>query len=222
MSDVPTMRVAVVPPISIGTAVERDRVLYAEVPRGCGLDDAVEIRTNRGGNADISGGELRCALLSASHPAPWKLGPVGAERYALQMDPDGRCSTIAHLDARGLGNPKYWLYRRGKNGSVHLTRWTRAGHIERTQLFEQAGIDADSLTKTAAKERYRELVAQGLPSTLQLTRTLGASDGGTLDAPDPGWLDVSPGELSLESERVPIHVVDDLGEWPGTVEQGSE
>jgi hypothetical protein len=210
------------PPIAIGSAIAPDRVFYAEAARGCDLDAAVEIRINGGGNAEITGAELRTALLSCAHPGPWELGFVGAKRYALQLDPDGRCSTVAHLDARGLANPKYWLYRRGSDGTVHLTRWSRVGHITRTALLEQAGIDTNALTKTATQQALTDLVTEGLPVTLDLTRTHMDAEDTVVVARQPGWLDIPPGTLNVDSDRVPVHEVDDLGEWPFRVEQGSD
>jgi hypothetical protein len=216
------VRIAVMPPVAVGASIVPDRVFYADVPRGCDLGDVVEIAISGGLSAKISGAELRAALLATSHPAPWRLGFVGAERYALQLDPDGRCAIIAHLDARGLANPKYWLYRRGDDGAVKLTRWTRAGYIPRRRLLEEAGIDASLLTKTATKNAFSELARKGLPDQLQLRPTPRGTAETLVRAPQPGWLDIPPGTLNVDSDRVPVHEVDDLGEWPFRVEQGSD
>lgn len=196
--------------------MEADQVFHADVSRGTELADPIEIEV--GGHRDeITGAELRAALLSTSHTNPSVLGPVGAGRYALQLDPDGRSSTIAHLDAQGLSKPKYWLYRRGEEAPVHLTRWMRAGYTSRVGLLEQVGINTDSKSESALEKYLTEVVARGLPPTLDLEELRSNTSDTKVEAPTPGWLDVPPGALKVDTERIPIHSVDDLGEWPGEV-----
>lgn len=207
------MRIGLVPSIPVGTAIPRDRVFYADVARGTGLVDIVDVEVE-GRHVRISGAELRAALLSTVHTGPWELAPIGAGRSALRLDPDGRSSTIAHLDAQGLSNPTYWLYRRGENGPVRLTRWTRAGYISSRELLEQAGLDPDLMTKSAQDEALTDVVGEELPQVLELRAPRSTGSPVPVEAPDPGWLDVEPGALKARPDRVPVHQVDDLGEWP--------
>lgn len=76
-----------VPSVDVGSAILRDEILYAEVPRGCDLGDSVEIRFLGGRRAQVFGADIRAALLSASHPAPWRLGFIWIPRGAAQRWP---------------------------------------------------------------------------------------------------------------------------------------
>lgn len=207
------MRIALVPSIPVGSAVDADCIFYADVTRGATPTATIDIEVDEH-RAHITGAELRAALLSAVHTGPWKLGSIGAGRFALRLDPEDRCSTLAHLDSQGLGNPRYWLYRRGDNGIVLLTRWSRAGYISRTSLLQQAGVSTESISIAAHNRQLTRIVAEGLPRALRLRSLHPAASLSSVEAANPGWLDIPPGALKVEPDRIPVHQVDDLGEWP--------
>lgn len=205
------MRISLMPPITVG-AMHRGRVCHADAPRGCALHDTVMVDLDDGSRAEVSGAQLRTVLLAVAHPGPWELSFIGARRHALQLDPDGRSSGMAHLDALGLSRPKYWLYRRGDTGPVYLTRWIRLGHITRHALLEQAEMDMPASSKAAVQNAFDALVAEGLPATLELTHT--RQEHAHAEAAEGGWLDIPPGGLNANPDRIPVDHVDDLGEWP--------
>lgn len=206
------MQISLVPAVPVGDDITRNQLFHVEASRGTGLLQTLTATTSEG-QVQLSGAQLRAGILSAVHPGPWELAPVGAGRHALPLDPDGVASSITHLDDGGIPAPEYWLYQRTEASSVHLTRWRPVGHLSRARLLAQSEIQPTSETKTARQRALTELVARGLPDTIELDHPR-ADSRHLVDAPAPGWLDIQLGALTTSPERLPIHQVDDLGPWP--------
>lgn len=206
------MQISLVPAVSVGDDIDRNQLFHVEAARGTGLFQTLTATTSRG-HVQLSGAQLRAGILSAVHPGPWELAPVGAGRRALRLDPDGVASSITHLDDGGIPAPEYWLYQRTEASSVHLTRWRPVGHLSRARLLGKSEIQPTSETKTARQRALTELVATGLPDTIELDRPR-ADSTRIVHAPASGWLDIHLGALTTSPGRLPVHRVDDLGPWP--------
>jgi hypothetical protein len=208
------MRLSFVPSISISGRFESGQLVEVEAARGLGLTEIVPIKVD-GVPSEASGTDLRAALLSTTHSLTETIRYIGAERCGVQLDSLGRSSSMAHLDAEGPRQPMYWLYMRHAGEVPRLTRWKRAGYVSQASLLAQT--DGYYASDAAAKRALSKALQWGLPSPLEVTlHSPDSKETGKVTAPEGGWLDIEPGAL-VRTAALPIHAVDDLGEWPGPV-----